>query len=346
MKRRYILSWFTILVLILFLAPSFLTTAIAGDKKEIIFAMAAPYHPESGGETPGIAIYLEALQGRLQNHPDLKGKFKLKVVDKGLLVGSQEEALSALRTGGIQMTYSNPRFLEQVAPEWKLLSVPGMLSGWDHLERAMQTKPWAELHESTAKQKNVRIIKWCFNIADLLIFTDIGPVKTMEDLKGQKIRFPGGEAYSRLLKALGTTGIALPYTEVVTALQTHMVDGVITEISGALEYYDLPRYTKYAINYPLGMDTINWVVNNKWWESLEPKERKAINDVFQRIDLSKFFILHMKKLMKVWAENPKLEMLELSEKEQQIWAKAIRSAGLDLVSGIDPKYLNAIDATR
>jgi TRAP-type C4-dicarboxylate transport system substrate-binding protein len=343
--KRSVISVVVIMALSLFLFQA-LSEKAEAKEQEIIYAMAAPFHPEEGGETMGLAIYLEALQGRIMYHPDLRGKFTLKIVDKGTLVPNQEEALTATKSGGIQMTYSNSRFLEQLAPEWKLLGIPGLVANFDHLERVLQTPVWKELHERTAKQNNVRVVKWLFNIADLLIFTDKGPVEKMEDLKGQKIRFPGSEAYSKLLKAMGATGVSLPYTEVVTALQTHMVDGVMTEISGALEFYKLPRYTKYCINYPLAMDLVCWVVNNQWWESLDPKARKAINDVFERIDVQKWYVAYMDNKMKEWASDPKLKMLELSKEEKERWAKTIKGVGLELAAGIDPKYIAAIDSTR
>jgi TRAP-type C4-dicarboxylate transport system substrate-binding protein len=51
---------------------------------------------------------------------------------------------------------------------------------------------------------------------------------------------------------MGTTPISLPYTEVVTALQTNMIDGLLTDMFGAFYFYDLPRYTKYCVKEYLG----------------------------------------------------------------------------------------------
>jgi TRAP-type C4-dicarboxylate transport system substrate-binding protein len=345
MKKNSVILCIMVAIALL-LVPIFSGNGEASEKGEFIFATPAPIFSEAGGEAMGLSIFLETLFGATQLHPDLKGKFNLKIVDRGILVGTQEEALTALNAGGIQMTYSGPRFLEQLAPEWKLISIPGLVTDWNHFERVMQTQPWRDLQNRIAKEKNVTINKWLFNIADMYIFTAKGPVRTMEDLKGQKIRFPGGEAYSRVLRALGAAGVSLPYTEVVTALQTHMVDGLVTEMSGALDFFKLPKYTKYCIHYPLSMELICWTTNTKWWESLDQKERTAINDIFERVDVTKFYKSYMDRLTKVWANDPKLKLLELSKEEKQRWAKTIRSAGLEMVSDIDPKYLKAVDSTR
>lgn len=67
-----------------------------------------------------------------------------------------------------------------------------------------------------AKEKGVRLIKWMANIDDWSLYTNKGPIKNMADLAGQKIRFPGGEAFANALKNMGTTPISLPCTEVIT----------------------------------------------------------------------------------------------------------------------------------
>ena len=43
-----------------------------------------------------------------------------------------------------------------------------------------------------------------------------------------------------------------PYTEVVSALQTNMIEGLTNDIFG-YTYYDLPRLTKYMFPIPFGL---------------------------------------------------------------------------------------------
>lgn len=343
--RKLLANLFMVAIILSLVLGVFSSDAKAKKEGEVIYSVAGPMYPEYGGEYVGLNMYIEALVGRIKMHPALKGKMHLKIVDKGVLFNSQEEALNALGAGAIQITYSGPRFLEQIAPEWKLANIPGFIGDWEHFGRVMQTTPWKALHEKMAKDNNVTILRWLFNVADFLIFTDRGPIRTMEDFKGQKIRFPGGEAYARVLKAFGATGISLPYTEVVTALQTNMINGVVTEMSGALEFFKLQNYTKYAVNFPLSMEVICMAVNTKWWESLDPEARKAIYDIFVRIDVTKFYTSYFERLYQTWANDPKLHLLELSEAEAQRWRKTIRSAVTGLITDIDPKYVEAIDST-
>jgi TRAP-type C4-dicarboxylate transport system substrate-binding protein len=317
----------------------------AREKEDIIFTIAGPLYPEFS-ESFGITMYVNALQGRLQTHPALKGKMHLKIMEKGTLFGSQDEALTGVATGAAEMTYSGPHFLEQLSPEWKLGETPGMFGSWQHFLRTMETPPWKALHERMAKEKGVTILKWLFDIGDWYFFTDKGPVSTMADIKNHKIRFAGGEGFAKALKALGTTPVSLPYTEVVTGLQTHMIDGLITDMAAGLYYYELPRYTKYAVLIPIAIQPLCFVVNTKWYESLAPEARQAINDIFERIDVTKFYNNFEAACIEKWKNDPKLTLVKLSEPEEKKWHSTMRSSVKVMLTDINPKYIEAIDSTR
>jgi len=334
-------------VLISFLTGIIAFPNLAQAKRaiEIKFSWANPQYPEFA-EAFGINMYLAALEGITRQHPALKGKVEMKIYDKGMLYGNQDEALTALASGAIQMTYSGPHFLEQLSPEWRLGEAPGMFRSWAHFQRTMVTPEWKALHEKMAKERGVTIVKWLFNVGDWYIFSHKGPVKSLEDLKGQKIRYPGGEAFARTLKGLGATGVALPYTEVVTGLQTNMIEGVLTDFTGGPASFFLDRYCEHAIRLPIAVQPVCWIVNTKWWESLKPEIRDALSIPFERIDLESFFLRLEDKEMTKWSGNPKLSMNELSQAEAERWYKAIREATKDMFSDIDPKFMKAIDSAK
>ena len=333
-------------VLISFFAAGLGNVALAKDKKtiEINFTWANPQYPEFA-EAFGLNMYLAALDGLTRQHPALKGKVKMKIYDKGMLYGSQDEALTALASGAVQMTYSGPHFLEQLAPEWRLGEAPGMFRSWEHFMRTMNTPEWKALQEKMAKEQGVTIVKWLFNVGDWYIFTHKGPVKTLEDLKGQKIRYPGGEAFAKTLKALGATGVALPYTEVVTGLQTNMIEGVLTDFTGGPGFYFLDRYCEHAIHLPLAVQPVCWVVNTKWWESLRPEIRDALVLPFERIDMDSYYTKLEKGEMEKWTNNPRLHMDAIPSGEAEKWYDAIKEATKGMFSDIDPKYMKAIDSS-
>ena len=179
--------------------------------------------------------------------------------------------------------------MEALDEAWKLGEAPGVFRDWNHFMRTMKTPAWQELHNKMAEKHNVTILGWTCDIGIWYLFTRKGPVNSKDDIKGKKIRYAGGEAFAKALKSLGTTPIAIPYTDVVTALQTNMIDGLITDFTGGADYYELPRYTTNTILVPITIQPMCMVASTKWWEGLEPDARQAIQTVLDVMDVQAFY---------------------------------------------------------
>ena len=299
---------------------------------------------EVSAEQMALNMYLGALDYRMRTFHVLKGKYNLKMVHT--LFSSPNDCLTGVASGAGEMTFSGPHYLEQLEPAWKLGEAPGVFDNYAHFLKTMNTPAWKELQAKMAKEKGVTIVKWMLNVGDFWLFSNKGPIKSMADLKGQKIRFPGGEGFSKALGAMGATGISLPYTEVVTGLQTHMIDGLLTEMFAAVFFYDLPRYTKYCVPVTWAVQPVCIVVGTKWWESLPKKERKAMQDVFDRVDVHEYFDNAQAGITAGWQANPATELVTLDGAEVKKWKETMRQSTADLVKGIDPKLVEAIESAR
>ena len=304
--------------------------------------------PEGGQEVSaeGMALnmYLGALDYRMRTYAVLKGKYKFRYLST--LFSDANEALTGVASGAAEMTFSGPHYLEQLDPAWKAAEAPGVFDNWDHFMKTMNTPAWKALHAKMSKEKGITIVKWMANIGNWYLYTSKGPIRTMADLKGQKIRYAGGEAFAKGLKNMGATPISLPYTEVVTGLQTHLIDGLLTDMLAAMYFYNLPRYTKYAVDVVWAIQPICFVVHSKWWDSLPAKERAAMQDVFDRIDTSMFFEGMGGAITQGWAANPKTELLKLSQSEVNTWKRAMNQGSASVLKKLDPKLVQAIESSR
>ena len=106
-----------------------------------------------------------------------------------------------------------------------------------------------------------------------LIFTTEKPVKTLEEIKGMKIRGQGTSA--RLIKALGASAVTVPMPDVYQALSRGTVDGAAYPTE-ANKGWKLGEVTKYRIRcFPVAFTTAFFMVMNKdKWNSLsEPAKR-------------------------------------------------------------------------
>ncbi|MEN8246779.1 MAG: TRAP transporter substrate-binding protein DctP [Thermodesulfobacteriota bacterium] len=319
--------------------------AYAKKLKTIKFiAVGAGEGQETSAETMALNPILGALDYRLRTYGPLKGKYELKWVDT--LFPTADEGLSGVASGAGEMILTGPHYMEALEPAFKLVEAPGIFESWDHFRKTMNTPAWKAVHERMAKEKGITILQWVCNIGDYYLYTTKGPVVTPDDVKGQKIRYPGGEGFSKALKEMGTTPISLPYTEVVTALQTNMIDGLLTDMFGAIYFYELPRYTKYCVKAAWAIQPICFAVNTQWWESLPDGDRKAMQDVFDRIDVSQFFEKATQAIADDWAANPKTELITVSDAELNLWQKGMKAGAAKLLKDADPKLVEAIEASR
>jgi len=101
-------------------------------------------------------------------------------------------------------------------------------------------------------------------------------VKTVDDLKGLKMRTPPIDVTIRTFKALGANPQQVAYTETYMALKTKVVDGQENPFSNAVDmkFYEAQKYLS-VLNWQVHPDP--FYVNPAWYNDL-PDDLKAIFD--------------------------------------------------------------------
>ncbi|RMD89853.1 MAG: C4-dicarboxylate ABC transporter substrate-binding protein [Alphaproteobacteria bacterium] len=110
-------------------------------------------------------------------------------------------------------------------------------------------------------------------------------VRSPADLAGLKIRVAGATA-AEVAEALGATPVQMPINQVYNALQTGLIDGVITGSSTLTDFKLDEVVDAITVGAPLGRLTFYAVMNLAKYESL-PAEHRAAIDAVAGIPLSK-----------------------------------------------------------
>jgi TRAP-type C4-dicarboxylate transport system substrate-binding protein len=103
------------------------------------------------------------------------------------------------------------------------------------------------------------------------------PVKSMSDVKGLKIRTPGG-MQTEYIKNLGAEPVFMPLGDVYTALDTGAIDGVVTCPPLVLAF-KLHEVVKYGVVATFGCVTEGLAMNKKKWDSLDEKSKTEITKI-------------------------------------------------------------------
>lgn len=103
------------------------------------------------------------------------------------------------------------------------------------------------------------------------------PAKEPGDVKGLKIRVPGGEVYMKFFKAFQADPVAMSWSEVFTAIQQGTIDGQENGVSitDSAKMYEIQKYMTMW-NYTYENDL--FVANTKIWNSLEPKTQEILQE--------------------------------------------------------------------
>jgi TRAP-type transport system periplasmic protein len=101
-------------------------------------------------------------------------------------------------------------------------------------------------------------------------------VKTLEDIKGLKIRVPAGPP-EEIMKSLGAIPVSIGMPDTYLYLQKGVIDGMATAWESLLSFhqYELVRYYTYI---PLFTVYFTQAINNDIWDKLPPEVQLQIDD--------------------------------------------------------------------
>lgn len=110
-------------------------------------------------------------------------------------------------------------------------------------------------------------------------------IRKPEDLAGLKIRVAGAVA-ADVVSALGATPVQMPIPQVYNALDTGLIDGIITGSSAISDFKLFEVANSYTIGAPLGRIAFFTVMSKEKYDSL-PDDQKAAIDANSGRGLSK-----------------------------------------------------------
>jgi len=190
----------------------------------------------------------------------------------------------AIRDGSIDMTVGSVlKGLQDFDQGWLIFNCPFLFRSWDHIERYMNTDYGKAILKAT-EAAGAHHLGW--QVCHMTrIYNGVRPIDSVEDLRGLKLRVPGGKEMMLLGDKLGFSAVSVAWGEIVTALETGMIDGLVTTPSPAgQEELDLPRNTPYFLDCVLGVFPGDFLVNTKFWEGLPSDIRAKIEAAMPKIE--------------------------------------------------------------
>jgi len=177
-------------------------------------------------------------------------------------------------TGITDLGFSHIQYTRGRFPVTEVFDLPlGFPSGWvdtrvatDFFNR-YKPKEWDDVQ-----------VLYLTTSGPIILQTISKPVRTLEDIKGIKIRAVG--QMSDIIKALGGIPVPLQMPDVYDSLRRGVIEGVTVDLS-TLKYWKFAEVTKYVTaDWQLGTGiTFYWVMNKSKWNALSPDMQKIVTEV-------------------------------------------------------------------
>jgi tripartite ATP-independent transporter DctP family solute receptor len=190
-------------------------------------------------------------------------------------LGGAKENVDAVRSGTLALTWVGAAFLSRIAPELEAVSLPFVFSSRETAFRVIDG-PVGDAIDKKLQAKGFVSLGW-MELGMRHITNSRGPIKTMADLKGLKVRLQPNETHLNTFRALGANPVAMDVKELYSALEQHVVDAQenpYTVISAA-RYGEVQKHLSNSGHF---FDLIAVVASRKAFDQLKPEHQKAIRE--------------------------------------------------------------------
>ncbi len=246
-----------------------------------------------------------------------QGRVKFKFYPGGVM-GNDENVLRKIRIGQLHGGAVTLGVVSQTTPDATLYGLPYLFSSLDDA---------AEIRKTTDPMLSKEIeengfVNFGFAQGGFSYLMSKEPIRSLDDLRNRKSWIPEkSDVGLSVYRYVGVTPISLPLSDVLTGLQTGLINTITTSPIGALAlqwHTHIEYVTDQPLNYLVAMLVIDKKVFDKLSETDQRIVREVMGDVYKKIDEQNRVdnIAARKALI-----NQGVKFIKLSEKEKVEWEK-------------------------
>lgn len=202
----------------------------------------------------------------------------------GGVQGTESKVLRKIQIGQLHGGTFSPTDFQKQFPDLNIYGLPFVFESADEV-RFVRERMDSEMMQGI---EGVGFATFGFAGAGFAIILSNEPVRSHADLRGKKVWLPEGDLISyEAMKAVQLSPVALPLTDVLTGLQTGLVDIVAIPpvVALALQWHTKVKYvTRTPVLYVMGF----LAIQDKAFQRLDPADRDVVTEVmtgiYSRID--------------------------------------------------------------
>lgn len=268
------------------------------------------------------------------------GNVKFKIYPGGIQ-GDEKDVLRKIRLGQLQSAGFTGVGLGEILPEARIMDSPFLFRNYQEVDDI--TSQFYDEFSSKFEEANFVLLGWT-EVGFVYVFAN-KPIKSLDDLKGIKMwMWEGDPVAEATFKALGVTPIPLSITDVLTSLQTNLIEAVYTS---PLACVTLQWYTrvKYMMDVPLADAAGAVLISKKMFDKMPENYQQILLDKGRE---------YMKKLVQLSRQDNQesielmvkngIELVKVPEKNLEAFRKAGAEARQNLVGKLySQELLNKVE---
>ena len=200
------------------------------------------------------------------------GRLGLRLYHSGQL-GRESDQVDMARHGAIDLTRLYSGGLHNAFPLTAALGLPYLIGSKAHLRRVIDGPVGAAVLAGFEARGLVGLA--IYDCGARSIYNTRGPIHGPADLRGLKLRVPPSDLFLALMRELGANPTPLPFGEVFSALQTHLIDGAENNIKSfhSSRQFEVARYWSET-GHSWAPDVL--VMSKRRFDALPPDDRERV----------------------------------------------------------------------
>lgn len=297
-------------------------------------------------ETPGSVqdAYAQRFAERVAERTD--GAVRVIVYPYGAL-GTSDHITEQLHMGTLQLAMSSPGHLGKLIPEVQAFLLHFVLDPDPAVNaRALRDPELRAFLDELYEEKGLAFLT-AFGEGPMA-WTTREPVRRPEDFDGVRMRVMTSPLLLASYAAYGASPTPLPYGEVYSGLQLHMIDGQVNPVF-AIEEMSFYEVTD-VLTFPHHAEFVTTVAASPaFLEGLTPARRQMLEAIVDELQLEIFEVqsrVNGERLDAIRERRPELEVVDLDADEQARFrdaARPVRDEYLELAGPRGAELLDRIE---
>jgi TRAP-type transport system periplasmic protein len=258
-----------------------------------------------------------------------KGRVEVKVFPRGQL-GSPAAHIQGLQLGTIEAFQAPIDFFAGLDPRAGVFSIPFMFKSRRQTTQSVQDPAIFDEAMTLLESKGVVGVMMGSQADGKYIARE--PLRKLSDFNGKKMRVNATDAERERMKRLGATAIPMGLAEMVTSLQSGVIDGTMSGISIHVNF-NLNTISKVLLETNDTMLVSYAGLSKKWLDTLPADLRKTVVDTIRGMKptFSKLSDQEDANLTKKWLDRGG-SFIKWSDADMAEFHKRIDSVGQDVTA--------------